>query len=449
MSRMTIPGWRGAVAAGLALSVVAGCTSPGPFLRTNAIPTDTPRVITTDAKLRNVFMVPPGTGDSNHWRVCAEASPDVFSALSASTAASLGGSQSASATEANARLAVAVAEAAGTIERTQTVNLLRESMYRTCERYLSGAISREAFVVQAGRDWRGMIAVLAIEQLTRTARAPATIIVPPSTSAVITEPTEFAAELRRAATATASARIVQSRANAAFDAAGCQAASPPPVATEDPAITTKRQTCQGLSQAKTEAADEVTRAAAAETALSNAYSRMPAGGAPGVNSSTGNPQAPGGQQPQEGQRSASDLAAVGDNVQAIVEMAFRTNEMELFCVQVLAGDFRGMEVNSRRDLERACTTYALRRVSLAAGIDPGWQQRLENSLDQLRAYLGTNASVAQTRWMQLLDDAGLADSPNTVFRNAATVEQMLTAVDQAFDNDRSRIIEAMTRRRGQ
>lgn len=70
---------------------------------------------------------------------------------------------------AQARAEVAIAEAASTTERIQTINLLRESMYRTCERYLSGAINHESFVVQAGRDWRAMLAILAIEQLTLTA----------------------------------------------------------------------------------------------------------------------------------------------------------------------------------------------------------------------------------------------------------------------------------------
>src|ERR1043165_753120 len=68
MSQVTFPRWRAAVAALLAIPVIAGCTSPGPYLRTNAVPTDTPRVITTDAKLRNVFMIPPGRNEPN-WRL--------------------------------------------------------------------------------------------------------------------------------------------------------------------------------------------------------------------------------------------------------------------------------------------------------------------------------------------------------------------------------------------
>ncbi len=52
------------------------------------------------------------------WRVCAEAAPDVFSALSTSAGADLGFGQSGGQTEAKAKAAIAIAEAAGTIERT-------------------------------------------------------------------------------------------------------------------------------------------------------------------------------------------------------------------------------------------------------------------------------------------------------------------------------------------
>lgn len=132
------------------------------------------RVITLDAKQRNLLVTKDMEGQ---WRICAEAAPDVFSALSASA------SLSADVATKSGRAAAAIAESAGTIERTQTVNLLRESLYHTCLRYLNGSIGRAQLVVQAARDQRAMVKVLAIEQLTRAVRAPSTIIAAPSTSA--------------------------------------------------------------------------------------------------------------------------------------------------------------------------------------------------------------------------------------------------------------------------
>jgi hypothetical protein len=53
-----------------------------------------------------------------------------------------------------------------TIARTQSVNLLREIMFRTCERYMNGAIDELEMTIQAARDHRLIVSILAIEQLT-------------------------------------------------------------------------------------------------------------------------------------------------------------------------------------------------------------------------------------------------------------------------------------------
>jgi hypothetical protein len=122
-------------------------------------------VITTDAYQRHAFVT---TGPEGQLRICAEAAPDAFSALSASLAAQ------GDVTNRTASVTAALAQSGTAFERTQTVNVLRESMYRTCERYLSGAIDKRMLVVQAARDQRDMVAVLAIEELGEAARnAPA------------------------------------------------------------------------------------------------------------------------------------------------------------------------------------------------------------------------------------------------------------------------------------
>lgn len=98
-------------------------------------------------------------------RVCAEAGADAFSVLSSSVAAS--GTLSKGDTEAAANLATSVNEIGTTIGlRTQTVQVLRDIMYRTCERYMGGAIGPEEFEIQNARDQRTIVSLLAIEQLT-------------------------------------------------------------------------------------------------------------------------------------------------------------------------------------------------------------------------------------------------------------------------------------------
>ncbi|MDR6841199.1 hypothetical protein [Pseudoxanthomonas sacheonensis] len=136
-----------------------------------------------------MLIVPePDANKVTRFRMCAEAAPDVFSAY----ASSLSGNLGLGATERNAAFANSMAETAATVERTQTINLLRESMYRTCERYLSGALNEDQFIIQAARDQKSMVAVLAIEQLTGAIRAKPTIISGPATSASVIDGTEAA-----------------------------------------------------------------------------------------------------------------------------------------------------------------------------------------------------------------------------------------------------------------
>jgi hypothetical protein len=134
------------------------------------------KVVTVDAKQRHLLINPERDINSPvGWRMCSEAAPDVFSVFAASGA--LEGNKD------GGKAGFAGSETGATIERTQTINLLRESMYRTCERYLSGAIDKRTFIVQAARDQRSMVAVLAVEQLTGAIRAKPTIITGPGTSA--------------------------------------------------------------------------------------------------------------------------------------------------------------------------------------------------------------------------------------------------------------------------
>lgn len=101
-------------------------------------------------------------------RFCAEPSPDVLSAIanSASFGGAFGQTSQPAGLDISANGSFNSAEIAATIPRTQTLNLLRELMFRTCERYLNHAIDELELSVQAVRDQRLMVSILAIEQLT-------------------------------------------------------------------------------------------------------------------------------------------------------------------------------------------------------------------------------------------------------------------------------------------
>lgn len=162
------------LAIGLAFALLAaGCARINSIYRSQSVPTDEPHVVSIDAKQRAVISNPGVNGQP--LRFCSEPPPDVFTALATSLAADASLNKEAGRAAA-AKLAATISESGATIGRSQTVNILREMMYRTCERFLSGAISVDEFVVQSARDQQLMVQVLAVEQLTGAARAQATAL---------------------------------------------------------------------------------------------------------------------------------------------------------------------------------------------------------------------------------------------------------------------------------
>jgi hypothetical protein len=96
--------------------------------------------------------------------VCAEPSPDALSAIAASGALEAqvagqgGGAASASLNEAVASIGL----------RTQTIQLLRDGLYRACEAYLNGAINEFGYAMLLNKYDDSMISLVAIDGLTGT-----------------------------------------------------------------------------------------------------------------------------------------------------------------------------------------------------------------------------------------------------------------------------------------
>jgi hypothetical protein len=166
------------IALSLLLATPAGCARFNSIYRGEALPDRKAHLVAIDAKQRVILSSPArrSTGSDEDRAIlhfCAEPSPDVFAAISSSFGlrAALGTEKARQ--DISADLQQAMSENAATIARTQTTNILREMMYRNCERYLSGAIDEQEFIVQAARDQRAIVHVLAIEQLTGAARTQA------------------------------------------------------------------------------------------------------------------------------------------------------------------------------------------------------------------------------------------------------------------------------------
>lgn len=103
---------------------------------------------------------------------CAEPSPDALSAFTAAFDLSAVKPE-----VAEAALRETFGESAATIGiRTQSIQLLRDAMYRTCEAYLAGAISKSDFATLQKSYQKSMVTLVAIEQLAR-AVAPGQVMI--------------------------------------------------------------------------------------------------------------------------------------------------------------------------------------------------------------------------------------------------------------------------------
>ena len=161
--------------AGALVSCAVFCTSCAELTHLTRSRTDfnASRVTTmVDAKQRAITAIEVTHGDDSKQIIsCAEPSPDALSAISASGGFNFGND------EAEAALNAAFAESAGSIGlRTQSIQLLRDGMYRLCEGAQAGLINEITFEALSRRYQTSMVAILAIEQLTGAVRAPNVVL---------------------------------------------------------------------------------------------------------------------------------------------------------------------------------------------------------------------------------------------------------------------------------
>jgi hypothetical protein len=151
-------------AMGAALILVSSCANLTSIGRSTKLPQEGDKgvAIHLDAKQRMAFA-------KNLGIVCAEPSPDAFTALASGFGLGLTTPQQASISLANA-----LAESGGSIGlRTQSITLMRDALYRVCEAYYNNALNSTMVMELLQRYQNVMTAILAIEQLTGAVTAPA------------------------------------------------------------------------------------------------------------------------------------------------------------------------------------------------------------------------------------------------------------------------------------
>ena len=156
-----------AMTAVLALSALAGCSNYI-FEEFDLDGRNTSKSI--DVKQRVILVTKEGGKTRDRKIVCAEPSPDALSASAASAAGSsalnLPGTAGQPGGSGGGGLAVARNESAASIAiRTQTVQLLRDGLYRACEAYLNGAIDQNQYNVIIVNVHKLMVTLIGIDAI--------------------------------------------------------------------------------------------------------------------------------------------------------------------------------------------------------------------------------------------------------------------------------------------
>lgn len=121
-----------------------------------------------DIKQRAIIASKTGDAANSKIVVCAEPSPDALSAYAAELAA-----KADLPNRVSAQISSAFQESASfTGLRTQSIQLLRDSMFRICEAHMNGAITAGQYDILARRYQKHTVALLAIEQLTGAIKVP-------------------------------------------------------------------------------------------------------------------------------------------------------------------------------------------------------------------------------------------------------------------------------------
>lgn len=142
--------------------------------------------LSVDAKQRLVLVTHEGGKSRDRKIVCAEPSPDALSATAAAASGAialpgLGGGGDEQGGNASAARGETVASVA---MRTQTIQLLRDGLYRACEAYLNGAIDQHQYNIILLNIDKLMVVLLGVDGIAGTQNvAPVAINASANTSA--------------------------------------------------------------------------------------------------------------------------------------------------------------------------------------------------------------------------------------------------------------------------
>ncbi len=385
---------------------VQGCAEANSIYRVSKLSGSDPVVIASDAKQRFLLSQIEKVPDNDRpafRRFCIEPSPDVFTVLSqsASGSGSLGLDTNSKSLNAAIQAALSNSETGTTIPRTQTLNMLREMMYRTCERYLSGAIGEIELPIVAIRDQRVMVSILAIEQLTGAVTPKPVIISSGGSASTGQNAAEILKLVAKArddlVTAEAGLKEAQTKMDEADTAAGAGKCTAVIAATTPD--TAKVKSCKESMKALDEATatrDDADKYYKAQAKIANASQ--------GVSNATSTP-GPATDPKDWTLAQASAVKDVAATVQHIVDSTFDQDETQFFCFKQI-GDAKLAKVtkdaealagvSAGESVQAKCLEYIIKRVEQASAIQGMRTKSILSGIGFSEAEVGETISRNQT-----------------------------------------------------
>lgn len=346
-------------------------------------------------------------------RFCSEPSPDVFAVVAQAVSASgtFGQRPDPKAIEAGLSAAFSSAEQGSTIPRTQTINLLKELMFRTCERYLNGAYDDLEVKIQAARDQRLIVSILAIESLT---------------GAVTPKPVVIGASAEAGAGASAGEAVV--RLDNAYKDLQAKSSAQQTRQREYDEITTDKKHCEQIAEAvakkeedklpqdlkdkKAKCESATTALASAKRAASEAASyyatlkEVATSGAPPVSTSATlmDPKATGGLD----RAHSESVAAVAGVVREIVLWNMDQDEVLFFCLKLMGNtiDQKTRDAAFQNNAVTECFKYINSTLALESAKNEGRAERIQREMQVSSS--GNRAQVDQQFelfWKSISDDS--------------------------------------------
>lgn len=428
---------------GAVLASMCACANQNSIFRYQKMDPGQPGIVLVDAKQREILVGGKRITTNGKQkleeiqRFCSAPSPDVFSVVA--QALSAGGTFSEDANPASIQAALnaafSSAEQGSTIPRTQTINMLRELMFRTCERYLNGGIGELELPIQAARDQRLMVSILAIESLT---------------GAVTPKPVVIGASADASGGASGAEAAV--RLDNAYKDLQAKTAAQQARQNDYDGINTDKDHCKQIAEAvakkeedklSQELKDKRARCESATSALAAAkkqtgdsashYATLKdtaaSGGIPVAATATlMTPKADGGLDQARGQ----SIEAVALTVKEIVKWNMDQDEFLFFCLKLMGNTIDATLRNAAiaNDVVAECFKYVNSTLSLERAKNDQWAERIQGEMQTSESMDRAETDVQFSKfWALITDDSA---SGNVSRAKLSTIKAKALAARQPF-----------------